>query len=165
MGARYSAPMLFSPGPSGASPPPSLRFCAHALFAIRTLVPPVSLAPSCHLRVRRRPRIGFLPRPSSSALFALSPPHTPRPCSPLASPVLHTLVSQQDFDRKSLPTDHPLQWRCCRRLCRCLRLRHSIHRRHLPRCGVALRWYFLRHPSPVAGLRRKRVKTIRICVT
>ena len=55
---RGLRPHASNPGPSGASPLPPFRFCARVLFAIRTLAPPVSLAPSCHLRVRRRPRIG-----------------------------------------------------------------------------------------------------------
>ena len=33
-------------------------------------------------------------------------------CSPLASPVLHTLGSQQGFGRRFPPTAHPLQWYC-----------------------------------------------------
>merc|ERR1712138_188539 len=86
--------MLSNPGPLGASPPPPLRFCACVLFAIRTLVLPVSLAPSCHLRVRRRPRIGSSV-PLSSLASHVSLSHHTLLVYPLPSaPVLHAPHSQ-----------------------------------------------------------------------
>ena len=80
-----TAPVLSILGPSGGLPRPSPRSCAHAPPATRSPVPFLSLAPSYHLRVRRRPRIGSLPPLSSSAPSASSPQRIPRPCSPLAS--------------------------------------------------------------------------------
>ena len=100
MGARYSAPMLSNPGPSGASPLPPLRFCARVLSAIRTLAPLLSLAPSCRLRVRLRPRIGSSV-PFSSLATHVSLSRRTLLVYPLPSaPVLHTLVSQgRNFSR------------------------------------------------------------------
>ena len=105
-----TAPVLSILGPSGGSPHPSLRSCAHASPATHSPVPSLSLAPSYLPLVRRRLHIEFVPPRSSSAPSSSVSHRIPQPYSLHASLVLHTLVSQQGFGRRSLPTAL-LQWR------------------------------------------------------
>ena len=80
----------------GVAAPFVLLLCPwpHALSATHSPVPPVSLAPSCRLRVHRRPRIGSSVPFFSSASPASLSHHILLVCPHPSTPVLHAHRSQ-----------------------------------------------------------------------